>query len=144
MASVTERGTVACRPAQLLLGAVSAPPPHIDNGRQASGSSKIGIRRTEIGRFIYFLRCPETAPIRRSGGGGVYINFNFQIILCMLLVARSPPHSMVRWLQVADSVPSRKKCPASLQGSGPPANVSCRYRSSFARRNDTNACAILL
>ena len=63
------RWDVACRPAQLLRGASASP--HVDIVRQASGSSKTGIRRTEIGGFIYFLRHPETAQIRGQVVGGV-------------------------------------------------------------------------
>ena len=62
-------GGRGCRPAQLLRGAGACP--HVDIVRQASGSSKTGIMRTEISGFYLFLRRPETAPIRRSGGGGV-------------------------------------------------------------------------
>ena len=74
------RWDVACRPAQLLRGAGASP--HVDIVQQASGGSKTGIRRTEIGGFIYFLRRPETAPIRRSGGGGVrYVSLSCKGVL---------------------------------------------------------------
>ena len=58
------RWDVTCRPAQLLRGAGA--PPHVDNVLQASGSSKTGIRRTEIGGFYLFF-CAAQKP-RRSGG----------------------------------------------------------------------------
>ena len=48
------RWDVACRPAQLLRGAGASP--HVDIVRQASGSSKTGIRRTEIGGFYVLLQ----------------------------------------------------------------------------------------
>ena len=68
---VSMAGGRGCRPAQLLRGVGASP--HVDYGRQASGSSKTGIRRTEIGGFYLFFALPRNRadPEVRWWGGRV-------------------------------------------------------------------------